>query len=209
MSDATNARDPTPTRRSPTQILIGLPETFTYTQARRAGLDHRSLYGLRDAGVVEVLGRGVYRRPDGEAVDPTLAEVAVRAPRATVCLTSALVHHDLTDAIPPMPDLALPRGQRFPVVGGPVAWHAFAITTFDLGRDDLDVGPGLQIGVYDAERTLVDTFRMRHRQGDDEAYEALRRWLRRRESQPSTLLTMAAHFPRSVPPIRQALTVLL
>jgi predicted transcriptional regulator of viral defense system len=151
----------------------------------------------------------VYRRPDGEAVDPTLAEVAVRAPRATVCLTSALVHHDLTDAIPPMPDLALPRGQRFPVVGGPIAWHAFAITTFDLGRDDLDVGPGLQIGVYDAERTLVDTFRMRHRQGDDEAYEALRRWLRRRESQPSTLLTMAGHFPRSVAPIRQALTVLL
>ena len=31
MSDATNARDPTQTRRSPTQILIGLPETFTYT----------------------------------------------------------------------------------------------------------------------------------------------------------------------------------
>ena len=35
MSDATNARDPTQTRRSPTQILIGLPETFTYTQGRR------------------------------------------------------------------------------------------------------------------------------------------------------------------------------
>ncbi|MCA1672091.1 MAG: hypothetical protein LC799_07775 [Actinobacteria bacterium] len=49
----------------------------------------------------------------------------------------------------------------------------------------------------------------RSRRGEDEAYEALRRWLRRRESQPSTLLTMAGHFPRSVAPIRQALTVLL
>lgn len=209
MSEATDAQGTTPTRRSATQILTGLPETFTYTQARRAGLSHRSLYGLRDAGAVEVLGRGVYRRSGAEAVEPTLAEVAVREPRATVCLTSALVHHDLTDAIPPMPDLALPRGRRFPAVGGPVAWHAFAVDTFDLGREGLGVGPSLQIGVYDAERTLIDTFRMRHRQGEDEAYEALRRWLRRRESQPSTLLAMAAHFPRSVAPIRQALTVLL
>lgn len=197
------------TRGSAMKILAGLPETFTYTQARTAGLDHRSLYGLRDAGAVEVLARGVYRRSGAEAVDPTLAEVAMRAPRATICLTSALVHHDLTDAIPVAPDLALPRGHRFPVVGGPVTWHAFASATFDVGRHVVDVGPGLQIGTYDAERTLVDTFRLRHRQGEDEAYEALRRWLRRRESQPSTLLAMAAHFPRSVAPIRLALTVLL
>ena len=94
-------------------------------------------------------------------------------------------------------------------MSGPVAWHGFAVDTFDLGREKLDIGPGLQIGIYDAERTLVDTFRMRHRQGDDEAYEALRRWLRRGESQPSTLLAMAAHFPRTVTPIREALTVLL
>jgi len=189
--------------------LAGLPPTFTYSQARRAGLDHRSLYALRDAGVLEVLGRGLYRRADADLVDPTLTEAAVRAPRATLCLTSALVFHDLSDAIPPAPHLALPRGTRFPALAGPVAWHGFAAPTFDLGRDMLDVGDDLQLGVYSAERAIVDAFRLRHLQGEDEAYEALRRWLRRRGSQPASLLAMATHFPRSLAPVRQALAILL
>jgi len=190
-------------------VLADLPPTFTYTQARRAGLDHRSLYGLRDSGVIEALGRGLYRLADAALVDPTLTEAAVRAPRATLCLTSSLVHHDLSDAIPSAPHLALPRGTRFPVLAGPVVRHAFAASTFDVGRETLDVGDDLQLGVYSAERTIVDTFRLRHLQGEDEAYEALRRWLRRRGSQPASLTAIASHFPRSVAPIRQALTVLL
>lgn len=190
-------------------LLARLPTTFTYSQAKRAGLDHRSLYGLRDAGAVEMLGRGLFRRSDADLVDPTLGEVAVRAPLATLCLTSALEHHDLSDAIPAAPHLALPRGRRFPAVVGPVSWHAFAIETFHVGRETITIGDDLRIGVYSAQRSIVDTFRMRHMQGEDEAYEALRRWLRRPGSQPATLLRVAAAFPRTVSPIRQALTVLL
>lgn len=189
--------------------LARLPATFTYSQARRAGLGHRSLYGLRDAGAVEMLGRGLFRRSDADLVDPTLAEVAVRAPLATLCLTSALAHHDLSDAIPAAPHLALPRGRRFPSVAGPVSWHTFATETFHLGRETMKLDEDLRIGVYSAQRTIVDTFRMRHIQGEDEAYEALRRWLRQPGSQPAALLRVAAAFPRTVAPIRQAMTVLL
>ncbi|WP_203433254.1 type IV toxin-antitoxin system AbiEi family antitoxin domain-containing protein [Jiangella asiatica] len=190
-------------------LLRQLPPTFTYTQARQAGLSHRGLYGLRGAGIVEPLGRGLYRRVDAVLTDPTLTEVAVRAPLATLCLTSALVEHDLSDAIPTAPHLALPRGSRFPSTTGPVTWHAFAAETFELGRIRRRVDSQLQLGLYNAERTIVDTFRLRHLTGSDEAYEALRRWLSRRGSQPSTLLTMAGHFPRTLPSIRHALEVLL
>jgi hypothetical protein len=41
------------------------------------------------------------------------------------------------------------------------------------------------------------------------AYEALRRWLSRRDGQPSVLLAMAARFPQAQPALRQALEVLL
>ena len=39
-------------------------------------------------------------------------EIALRASDATLCLTTALSHHDLTDVIPPEIDLALPRSRR-------------------------------------------------------------------------------------------------
>lgn len=189
--------------------LARLPSTFTYTQARSAGLNHRTLYGLRDAGAVEVVSRGLYRRTDAEPADLTLVEAVTRAPWATLCLTSALVHHGLSDAIPFAPHLALPRGTRPPALAGAVTWHAFDPARFEIGRDTLVLDSTLSLAIYGPERTIVDTFRMRHRQGDDEAYEALRRWVRRRGTQPADLLRMARHFPRTVGPIRRALEILL
>jgi hypothetical protein len=189
--------------------MSALPAVFSYTQAREAGVGHSLLYRWRDTGVVQVLGRGLFRKAELPPGDLTLAEAVARAPRATLCLTSALVVHDLSDAIPVAVDLALPRGTRFPQVAGRVAWHAFDPARFDLGRVVRDVEDGLTMGVYDAERTLVDTFRLRHRQGEDEAYEALRRWLRRPGAQPSALLATARDFPQTLPVIRQALVVLL
>ena len=89
------------------------------------------------------------------------------------------------------------------------SWHSFAVDTFDLGRDDLVLGGDLRIGLYRPERCIVDAFRLRHREGDDIAVEALRRWLRRRAAQPNILLVMARHFPKAEPALRAALEVLL
>jgi hypothetical protein len=75
------------------------------------------------------------RRPGGTAslYLPTEAsapewdqlEAARRRPDATICLVSALAHHDLTDAIPAALDVAIPRGSRSPASTGAIAWHQF------------------------------------------------------------------------------------
>ena len=89
--------------------LAGLPATFSYTDAREAGLSDRRLYALRDAGLIEPLGRGLFERADAVGnVDSDLLEITHRAPQATVCLTTALVRHGLSDAIPASIDIALP-----------------------------------------------------------------------------------------------------
>ncbi|MGH3449069.1 MAG: type IV toxin-antitoxin system AbiEi family antitoxin domain-containing protein [Nocardioidaceae bacterium] len=183
---------------------------FTYAQARALGVSDRRLYGWRDAGVVEQVGRGLYRRVDvNEVGDPDLVEVAHRVPEATLCLGSALARHGLTDLIPPVIDVAVPRTRRRPRVQAPVAWHRFASETFGVGRDELRVDAETVIGLYSPVRTVIDVFRLRHREGPDVAYEGLRRWLARREAQPSVLLAMARQFPQAEPALRQALEVLL
>ena len=192
------------------RALRALPATFTYSEARRAGVSERQLYRLRDEGAVEAVSRGLYRRTDAALlVDFDLLSIARRAPWATLCLTSALARHGLTDEIPASIDVALPRGSHRPVVPAPVTWHLFAVSTFHIGREIVPLDEITSIGMYDPPRCIIDAARLRHREGPELVYVALRRWLARPGSTPSVLLMMARRFPRTERVLRDALEILL
>jgi predicted transcriptional regulator of viral defense system len=188
--------------------LDRLPATFSYREARDLGVSKRQLYRWRDEGALEVLSRGLYRRANASLVDTDLIEIAHRAPAATLCLTSALVRHGLSDAIPAAHDVAIPRGHRPPVVSAPVTWHRFDPDTFGIGRTALPLDEQTTIGLYSAARTIVDAFRLSGQHGSDVAYEALRRWVRA-GGIPADLLEVVSHFPRTMPRLRTALEILL
>jgi len=182
---------------------------LTLASAAHAGLRKDQIYALVEAGELERIGRGVFVAPG--RVDPAWAALAAATalkPAATLCLTSALVHHDLSDAIPFGTDIALPRGVRHPAGFDRVTWHSFDPDTFEVGRTLIEQD-GLSLATYSAERTIIDCFRLAHREGTDQAYEALRRWVGKRGNQPSSLLDLATEFPKAKPRIRQALEVLL
>jgi predicted transcriptional regulator of viral defense system len=189
-------------------LLDELGSVFRWSEARSAGLTQPRLYRLIEAGRVERIGHGLYLRTDAPPMDLDLIEVASAAPRATLCLTSALAHHGLIDDIPSRIHLALPANAHRPVLTAAVSWHQFAAETFDMGRGDLEVAAGFTIGLYDSVRSIVDAYRLRHLVGVDTAREALRSWLRGSGNQPSVLLLMAASFPKAAPQIRSDLEVL-
>lgn len=189
-------------------MLESLPNAFTYRLAHDRGVSDRRLRKWVAEGAVEQLGRGVYRKADAPPVDLDRVELALRAPETTVCLISALSYHDLTDAIPAVIDVAVPRDQRPPQVRAPVRWHRFDAHTFHLGRETVQVDDGIALGVYNAERSIVDVFRLRHQEGEEPAVEALRRWLRTPGATPARLLAMARHFPKAEPSLLSALRIL-
>lgn len=191
---------------SDAELMGALPSTFGYAQGAQL-IGERQLRRLVEQGDIERLARGVYRAA-GVLGDEDLAEISMRAPRATLCLRSALARHELTDEIPGEYDIAIPRGAWTPRTQAPARWRHFDPTTFDIGREMMLLEGGLEIGLYSAERSIVDAFRLRHREGPDLAIEALRRWLRAR-GQPSTLLRVGAAFPRALPQLQQALEILL
>jgi predicted transcriptional regulator of viral defense system len=186
-----------------------LASAFTLDDARAAGLRKDQVYELLERGEIERVGRGAFVRP--AVVAPAFATIAAATAvhdAATLCLTSALVHHELSDAIPFSTDIALPRGTRHPAGFEHASWHSFDATTFDVGREQINAGEGIRVPIYSAQRTIIDAFRLMHQEGSDVAYEALRRWLRRRGNSPAALLEMARSFPKALPRLRLALEVL-
>lgn len=188
-------------------VSAELPATFTFAEAARHGVSRRSLRRMLAAGEVDRIGRGLYRRGGEEPVDYDLIEIAARARRPTLCLLSALAKHELTDTIPAVHDVAVPRGVWLPVVSAPVRWHKFDVATFEIGRDEIAVDATHALGLYDAPRSIADAFRLRHEVGPDIANEALRRWLRR-GGRPADLMRMTNAFPSARPAVLHALQVL-
>jgi predicted transcriptional regulator of viral defense system len=189
-------------------LVSGLPATFTAAQAQHGGLTRRRLTSLQHDGAIERIGRGVYRRSGAPMVDEDLLEIAIKTHRPTLCLVSALARHELTDQIPSHHDVAVPRGEWRPTVSVTVRWHRFDRATFEVGRTEIAVDAQYKIGLYDAPRSIIDVFRLRHTIGPDVANEALRRWLRA-GGHPTELLRYAKSFPIARPAILNALQILL
>ena len=104
-----------------------------------------------------------------------MIKAATRRPDATICLTSALVHRDVTETIPAALDVAIPRASRTLASTGTIAWHHVDRATFGTGREHITIaGSDQTIGSYSPERSITDTFRLRGDVGYQLARDALR-----------------------------------
>ncbi len=186
--------------------MRSLPAYFRYTDACRL-VGERRFRALVEAGLIVQIGHGTYRKLSVDA-DDDLADIVLKSGSATLCLGSALARHDLSDQNPAAIDVAVPRQSWTPLTRAPVVWHQFDRATFEIGRTPVEITPGLTIGLYSPERSIVDVYRLAHLEGPDVGHQALRRWLRR-GGQPAALLAVAASFPRAMPALRRALEVLL
>lgn len=182
--------------------------TVTPYEARELGLSKSALHRATKAGRYDRIARGLYRSSDAKAADWDWLEAASRRPDATICLTSALAHYDLTDAIPDALDVALPRGARTPATSSAIRWHHFDRPTFSFGRGEIPIlGTTETIGIYSPERCIADAFRLRGGLGYELGRDALREWLRR-GGKPASLMSIAAELPRARRPLLDALQTL-
>jgi predicted transcriptional regulator of viral defense system len=189
--------------------LRPLGSIFRSRDALRAGVSWRDLYRVRDAGLLIELSRGLYQLPDAVGLDQIdFVAVCARAPHGMICLQSALAYSDLSDEIPGWVDLAVPSGTHRPQIQHPpTRVHVFQASTFDLGKDHVDVDNGVGFSISGVERTVVDCFRARHRIGTDLAVGALRRYLRRPDAKAGRLVELAPSL-RVRTPLLQAIELL-
>lgn len=145
----------------------------------------------RDGEVLR-LARGLYQLPDAELdVNHSMAEVAKRAPKAVICLVSALAFHGLTDQLPRQIWLAIGRKDWAPKPDGP-AMRIVRFTESLLNESvETHVIEGVPVKVFGIAKTIADCFRYRNKIGLSIAMEGLQEALRQRRTSPGEIANQA------------------
>ena len=160
--------------------------------ALRAGINPKTLYAMRDAGLLENLSRGLYRLmevPLSGSID--LITVAHRIPKARICLISALSFHEITTQIPHEIHCAIPRNVSQPRIDHPpIRFFRFSAACYEAGIEYHEMNK-TRVAVYSAEKTLADCFKYRNQIGMDTVLEALHYYRERKQLKVDSLLDHA------------------
>jgi len=144
-------------------------------EAIRSGIHPRTLYSLRDNGTLEQISRGVYHLSEQAPIsNPDLVTVAVRFPRAVICLVSALAFHEITTQVPHAVFIALEKGAESPRIDyPPVSVHRFSTESLSAGIEVHEIN-NVKIRIYNPEKTIADCFKFRNKIGMDVVLESLK-----------------------------------
>lgn len=179
-AEINNSRQTVTTMAANTQVqrvleLVRQRGIVRGTELDRLGVHRMYLKRLVDRGLLVQRSRGIY-----EAAKPRISEhdsvieVAVRVPRATLCLLTALRLHQLTTQNPFEVWIMIDRKARKPSMTYPpirvVRASGFALSR---GVNAMRID-GVEINVTTVAKTVADCFKYRSTVGVDVAIEALR-----------------------------------
>ena len=161
-------------------------------QALDQGIHRRTLYAMRDAGLLERLDRGLYRLAGlTPLAEPDLITVALKIPKSVLCLISALHFHDITTQIPHAVSIAVRRGTEPPRLKfPPIKTYWFSGEAFTSGVEQHLID-NISVNIYSIEKTLVDCFKYRNKIGMDTVLEALSLYSENRKPEPRKLVHFA------------------
>ncbi|MGH8682858.1 MAG: type IV toxin-antitoxin system AbiEi family antitoxin domain-containing protein [Burkholderiales bacterium] len=169
----------------PSQRLLRLTRrrgSITRQEVVEAGIHTQTLSRLVRAGALERVSRGRYRLPDAPITEHHgLALVAAAAPKAVICLLSALSFHQIGTQLPHEVWIAVDRRTRRPALSYPklrvLRFSGKALTEgIEVHRIE-----GETVRVYGVAKTIADVFKYRNKVGLDVGLEALRdAWRARR-----------------------------
>ena len=129
-----------------------------------AGIRAVDIVSLCNAGYLDRIRHGYYRMAQQNAVAEEQM-LATLVPQGIVCLESALFHYGYSDVAPGRWSIAVPRSvsrARLEIEALPLQTYYVQQDIYDLGKTT-DEFHGVELPVYDRERTICDCFKFRSR----------------------------------------------
>lgn len=167
----------TPQSLTSSKRLLALAQGRPVLRARDVaahGIHTGTLTRMAKSGTLEKVGPGRYRLATSNVTEShSLVLACGIVPSSVVCLSTALLFHNIGTQLPREVWLAVPRGTRVPSFASPpIRVARIAPALFDLGIEEHRIEGGL-VRVYSVSRTVVDCFRFRNKLGLDVALEGL------------------------------------
>jgi predicted transcriptional regulator of viral defense system len=136
---------------------------FTSKEARAVGVKTATLHHYIKNGTLKRIRRGVYQSSTCD--NPTfqwrdLIEAVTSISGGVICLISALAIYDLTEEIPRQHWIAVSNRTS---VKKTREIRFIRFRNMDLGRTEIEL-EGVQVPIFDRERTIVDAFRFLSRE---------------------------------------------
>jgi predicted transcriptional regulator of viral defense system len=149
---------------------------------------------VKEGSVVRI-SRGLYQLSDSEVDTNTiLAEVSKQAPKARICLISALAFHGLTDQIPRKVWLAIGVSNWEPNFEHPKTRVVrFREPYYSEGVEQHRIS-GVTVSIYSVEKSICDAFRLPKLVDRSVAIECLKVALADRKLTPAKIASAAKKY---------------
>jgi predicted transcriptional regulator of viral defense system len=160
-------------------------------------------------GSVTRIGRGLYQLSNSEIdVSTTLAEVIKQAPKAIICLMSALAFHGLTDQMPRKVWIAIGVSSWEPNFEQPKTKVVRLREPYFSGGIEKHSISGTMVPIYSIEKSLCDAFRLPKLIDRSVAIESLKSALTDRKTTPAKIANAAKKYRawNQISPYLEALT---
>jgi predicted transcriptional regulator of viral defense system len=161
------------------------------------GVTRATIQRLRDEGVLQQVGRGLYKLADAPTDTGTSLAEAVRIqPRGVICLLSALQFHELTTQTPHAVWMMLGQKDWAPVnpsITLKIVRASGEALTAGIEAHSID---GVSVRITDPAKTVADCFKHRNKIGIDVAIQALRDFVKTRSRPDLTRIYRYAEIDR-------------
>ncbi len=137
----------------------GIAKTADFTAA---GMKNYEVAALCKEGFIERIRRGFYQLPNSNQITEEQL-IQKLLPQGIVCVESALFHYGYSDFTPREWSVAVPRTASRAIK----KIEEFPIKAYYIQKDFLQIGKiidnfnGVELAVYDRERTICDCFKYR------------------------------------------------
>lgn len=161
-----------------------------------AGVSENALRKLYIEGEVIKLKRGFYKWNNLEVLDigNQWVDVQKMLPKGVFCLYSAAEYHELSTFIPAAFHIALPKNSSTSLfIYPPVQTYFWEESIFSIGIEEYEV-EGEKVHIYNAERTVCDMLRFKHKVTWETAKECLKTYLNRKNRNIPLLLKYSESF---------------
>ena len=128
------------------------------------GIDAKKIAKLCKDGYLIRVRQGYYQLADG-SFSSEEQQLKTLIPEGVVCMESALFHYGYNDFTPRKWSIAVPRTisrKKLDIDGVPIQTYYVQKSLYEIGKT-VDDFSGVNLSVYDRERTICDCFKFRSR----------------------------------------------